>query len=68
MENNYSIINQNRTLTSKVFDIWKDFCKWICGHQNLYECLIKIKNAILNNKIIVYYLILVYYLYKPDKQ
>jgi hypothetical protein len=59
------MLNENRSPLSKLFKIWKDFCKLIRGHENLYECLLKIKNTILNNKIIVFYVILIYYLYQP---
>jgi hypothetical protein len=67
MENTSNILNQIRSSSSKLFEICKDFCKWIRFHENLYQCLLKIKNTILNNKIIVFYLVVVYYLYQPDK-
>ena len=66
MENTNQPIDQNKSLYSKIFQIWKDFCKWIKGHDNLYQCLIKIKNFILNDKILILYFIVLYYLYKKD--
>jgi len=66
MENTNLPIDQNKSLYIKIFQIPKDFCKWIRGHDNLYQCLIKIKNLILNDKILILYFILLYYLYKKD--
>ena len=64
------MLNENRSPLSIIFEIWKDFCKLIRGHENLYQCLLTLKNTILNNKITVFYVILIYYLYlyKPDNQ
>jgi hypothetical protein len=67
MEYTNNNLGENSLSSSKLFEIYKDFCKWIRFHENLYQCLLKIKNTILNNKIIVFYLVIVYYLYQQDK-
>lgn len=43
--------------------IWKDFCSLVRGHENLYQCLMKIKDFILNHPVlIVYYIFIMYYI------
>jgi len=42
--NNANPKNLNNSLTSgsgfKPRQLWKDFCSWIRGHENLYQCLL----------------------------
>jgi hypothetical protein len=64
-KNNSYIMDQNGfNLISNLFDFWEDFCIWIRLNENLYNCLLTLKNTIFNNKIIVLYVIVVYYLYQ----
>ena len=67
MNDNNLTNHQNNSQNSKIYQFWIDFCKWIRGHDNLYQCLIKIKKFIFNNSLLVLYLILIYKLYQREK-
>jgi hypothetical protein len=49
MNNNNDTSSNNSLMTQ----FWKDFCSWIQGHENLYQCLLKIKHFILDNRTII---------------
>ena len=55
----------NNSLIPTVTQFWKDFCSWIRGHENLYQCLLKIKHFIVNNAILLSCLLFLYY-YRID--
>jgi hypothetical protein len=52
--------NNNNSLIPTATQFWKDFCSWIRGHENLYQCLVKIKNFIVNNPVLFCLLFLYY--------
>jgi hypothetical protein len=47
--------NDNDTYSnnSLMTQFWKDFCSWVRGHENLYQCLLNIKTFILDNRTII---------------
>ena len=51
----------NNSLIPAVTQFGKDFCSWIRGHENLYQCLLKIKNFIVNNPVLLFCLLLLYH-------
>lgn len=43
--------------------IWRDFCSLVRGHENLYQCLVKIKDFILEHPVLIlYYICIIYYI------
>jgi hypothetical protein len=43
--------NNNNSLIPTFTQLRNDFCSWIRGHENLYQCLLKIKHFIVNNPV-----------------
>lgn len=51
----------NNSLTP--IQIGKDFCSLVRGHENLYQCLLKLKQFILNHPVLIaYYILIIYYI------
>jgi hypothetical protein len=51
----------NNSLITTLSQFGKDFYSWIRGHENLYQCLLKIKHFIVNNPVLLFCLLLLYY-------
>jgi hypothetical protein len=57
--------DQNNSKNKLTFtQILKDFYSWIRGHENLYQCLIKTKHFMVNNMVLLAYIVFIYYIYK----
>jgi hypothetical protein len=59
--NNRENHHNNNSLIPTLPQFWKDFCSWIRGHEKLYQCLLKIKHFILDNAILLFCLLFLYY-------
>jgi len=56
--------NLEQTNNLTLIQLSKDFHSWIKGHTNLYNCLLKIKHFIVNNKILLLLIIIGYAILK----
>ena len=59
MNNNNN--NNNNSLIPTFAQFRNDFCSWIRGHENLYQCLLKIKHFIVNNPVLLFCLLFLYH-------
>ena len=64
MNNNDETNSKNKSNKLTLIQISKDFYTWIRGHENLYQCLVKIKNFMVNNKVVLIYIVFIYYIYQ----
>ena len=62
--NNRDNHDNNNSLIPTLAQFWKEFCSWIRGHENLYQCLLKIKHFILDNAVLLCYLLFIYYRFR----
>lgn len=56
-------VSFNNSLIPTPNQLWRDFCFWIQMHENLHQCILKIKNFIVDNATFLCFLFLVYYRY-----
>lgn len=64
MNNNDQTNSKNKSNKLTLIQISKDFYSWIRGHENLYQCIIKIKHFISNNIILIIYILFMYYIHQ----